>query len=87
MTDKELEELSELVREWEKVAMFFMLRLTLAPCVESLLLLDRALYLMGGATSGHAHKQDIVSVDLLPIFDPKLSPRNIALIAVKKKCD
>ena len=65
--------------------MFFMLRLALAPCVESLLLLDRALYLMGGASRGQTHKQDVLNVELLPIFDPKLSPRNIALIAVKEK--
>ncbi len=42
----ELDALRTLVEEeWTRVAVFFMLRLTLAPCVESVLLLDRALFL------------------------------------------
>ena len=60
--------------------MFFMLRLALAPCVESLLLLDRAIFLMEQRTS-HTHKT--VDVRLTPIFDPLMSPRNIALVAIK----
>ena len=82
LTDGELSELSLLVREWKRVAMFFVLRLTLAPCVESLLLLDRALFLTERSPSSHTHKEDVL-VNLIPIFDPKLSPRNIALIAVR----
>ena len=31
--------------EWREVAVFFMLRLALAPCVETLILLDRLLFL------------------------------------------
>ena len=37
--------LAALVLEWREVAVFFMLRQVLAPCVESVLLLDRLLYL------------------------------------------
>ena len=33
-------------KEWRCVVVFFMLRQALAPCVEDLLLLDRALFLM-----------------------------------------
>ncbi len=41
----DVEALGELVGEWEKVTVFFLLRLALAPCVESLVLLDRVLFL------------------------------------------
>lgn len=34
-----------MLSEWSKVAVFFMLRLLLAPCVESVVLLDRLLFL------------------------------------------
>lgn len=37
--------LGPLLAQWERVAIFFVLRLTIAPCVESLILLDRAAYL------------------------------------------
>ena len=37
--------LEGLVAQWSRVAVFFTLRLVLAPCVESVLLLDRALFL------------------------------------------
>lgn len=84
--EEEVRELSLLVREgWRKVAVFFMLRLAMAPCVESLVLLDRAIFLMetnteaGSQCSGHTHRP--VQVQLAPIFDPRISPRNIALIA------
>lgn len=41
----DMEALGELLGEWKKVTVFFLLRLCLAPCVESLMLLDRALFL------------------------------------------
>ena len=37
--------LASLLSEWREVATFFMLRLLLAPCVETVLMLDRVLYL------------------------------------------
>lgn len=77
-----LEELNDLVVEqWERVAIFFMLRLALAPCVESLILLDRAIFLAERSAS-HTHHRP-VAVNLLPVFDPKISPRNIAVVAVQ----
>ena len=42
----DLQALAPLLAEWKKVAVFFVLRQLVAPCVESLLLLDRALFLM-----------------------------------------
>ena len=40
-----MQALEVLLGQWEKVTLFFILRLVLAPCVESLVLLDRVLYL------------------------------------------
>ena len=37
--------LGQLLTQWERVAVYFLLRLTIAPCVESLMLLDRTAYL------------------------------------------
>ena len=74
-----LEELNHLVEEkWERVAIFFMLRLALAPCVESLILLDRVIFL---AAECHDSHKPVVDINLLPVFDPKISPRNIAIVA------
>lgn len=81
LSESILKELNLLVDQWwKRVAIFFMLRLVLAPCVESLLLLDRAIFLNERRDS-HTHRP--VKVKLLPVFDPKISPRNIAIIATK----
>eukprot|EP00658_Telonema_sp_P-2_P081737 TRINITY_DN8465_c0_g1_i5.p1 TRINITY_DN8465_c0_g1~~TRINITY_DN8465_c0_g1_i5.p1 ORF type:complete len:364 (-),score=95.49 TRINITY_DN8465_c0_g1_i5:398-1489(-) len=56
-----------------QVAVFWTLRAVLAPAVETLLLLDRQLYL--------AEKQ--VKAELIPVFDPEISPRNFCCVAVK----
>ncbi len=52
---------------------FYSLRLSFAPLLESVFLLDRGLYLL---------ERGIESL-IVPIFDPAQSPRNFALIAVK----
>ncbi|XP_071107262.1 methyltransferase-like protein 25B [Haliotis cracherodii] len=59
---------------WKDVVVFYTLRLCLAPVVETLLLLDRMLYLL---------EHGVPSV-LVPIFDPQLSPRNFVLLATKE---
>ncbi|KAK3766051.1 hypothetical protein RRG08_002289 [Elysia crispata] len=64
---------AELTNDWMRVVAFYTLRLSLAPLVESLLLCDRALFLS---------ENGVPSV-LVPIFDPNISPRNFALLAVK----
>ncbi|KAM5257310.1 methyltransferase-like protein 25B [Ctenodactylus gundi] len=56
-----------------RVVAFFSLALLLAPLVESLILLDRLLYL----------EEQGFSAELLPIFSPELSPRNLVLVATK----
>uniref|UniRef100_UPI00358E213E methyltransferase-like protein 25B isoform X2 n=1 Tax=Myxine glutinosa TaxID=7769 RepID=UPI00358E213E len=62
-------------QEGGRVAAFFALCLLLAPPAESLLLLDRSLWL---------HEQGLDNV-LVPVFNPLLSPRNLVLIASKGK--
>ncbi|XP_062614488.1 methyltransferase-like protein 25B [Saccostrea cucullata] len=64
---------TELLREWRQVVTFYSLRLSLSPVVETLLLLDRQVYLYEQGTSSQ----------LLPVFDPKISPRNFVLLAKK----
>ncbi|XP_047116896.1 methyltransferase-like protein 25B isoform X1 [Schistocerca piceifrons] len=59
--------------EWKKVVTFYTLRLMLAPLVETIILLDRLLFLQ---------ELEIGSA-LIPLFDPKISPRNHILIALK----
>lgn len=57
-----------------RVVAFFSLALLLAPLVETLILLDRLLFLQ---------EQGFHS-ELLPIFSPELSPRNLVLVATKR---
>ncbi|XP_062597899.1 methyltransferase-like protein 25B [Saccostrea cucullata] len=64
---------TELLQEWRQVVTFYSLRLSLSPVVETLLLLDRQVYL---------YEQGMSSL-LLPVFDPKISPRNFVLLAKK----
>uniref|UniRef100_A0A2I3RRF6 Methyltransferase like 25B n=1 Tax=Pan troglodytes TaxID=9598 RepID=A0A2I3RRF6_PANTR len=56
-----------------RVVAFFSLALLLAPLVETLILLDRLLYL----------QEQGFHAELLPIFSPQLSPRNLVLVATK----
>ncbi|XP_023569413.1 protein RRNAD1 isoform X4 [Octodon degus] len=56
-----------------RVVAFFSLALLLAPLVETLILLDRLLYL----------QEQGFHAELLPIFNPELSPRNLVLVATK----
>lgn len=57
-----------------RVVAFFSLALLLAPLVEALILLDRLLYL----------QEQGFHAELLPLFSPKLSPRNLVLVATKR---
>ncbi|XP_037082018.1 protein RRNAD1-like [Pollicipes pollicipes] len=62
------------LRQWRRVVAFYSLRLMLAPVIETVILLDRMLYLWE-----HGHPSILV-----PAFDPKLSPRNFVLMAKKR---
>ncbi|KAL1774762.1 methyltransferase 25 isoform X1 [Sigmodon hispidus] len=56
---------------------FNMLKVVLAPCIETLILLDRLCYLK--------EQEDVVWSALVKVFDPVQSPRCYALIALKKQ--
>ncbi|CAH1446302.1 unnamed protein product [Lactuca virosa] len=58
---------------YEVIGAYWSLRAALGPVLETLILLDRLLFL----------QEQGVEAFMLPIFDPTLSPRNIALIATK----
>ncbi|XP_032767821.1 methyltransferase-like protein 25 isoform X2 [Rattus rattus] len=58
---------------------FNMLKVVLAPCIETLILLDRLCYLK--------EQKDIAWSALVKLFDPVQSPRCYAVIALKKQCD
>ena len=55
---------------------YWSLRAALGPVLETIILLDRLLFLQ--------EQGSIVEAVMLPIFDPVLSPRNVALIAKKR---
>lgn len=61
--------------EWKKVAVFYTLRLMLAPLIESVILNDRALMLQENPLTSTCH--------IVAAFDPRLSPRNHIILATK----
>lgn len=76
LTSEEIEELHE-AHEFERrlINLSYFIRLLMAKAIETLILLDRYLYLL---------ENDIEKVFLVRIFDPVVSPRNFGLIAIKK---
>lgn len=76
MPDEDLDspELELAMDEWRHVVVFYSLRLLLAPVIESLLLVDRMLYLWDRC----------IPSCLVPLFDPCMSPRNLVLLAFKE---
>lgn len=63
-----------MLAQWRRIVATVVLRLLLGPLWEALVLLDRLLYL---DERGHR-------AALLPLFDPSLSPRSYALVAIKE---
>ncbi|KAK6760175.1 hypothetical protein RB195_021608 [Necator americanus] len=61
-------------KEWRHLLVVHCLRLLFAPIIEQIMIRDRVQYL---EEFGH-------SVAVVPLFDPRISPRNFALIAMKK---
>ncbi|KAL0113606.1 hypothetical protein PUN28_012633 [Cardiocondyla obscurior] len=59
--------------QWQRIVIFGALRIMLAPLVETVVLLDRFLFL----------SENYLSPTLKPIFDPRLSPRNLLLFSTK----
>ncbi|RCN30428.1 hypothetical protein ANCCAN_23797 [Ancylostoma caninum] len=61
--------------EWRRFLVVHCLRLLFAPIVEQIIIKDRVQYL---EECGH-------SVVVVPLFDPRISPRNFAIIAMKDR--
>ena len=59
---------------WWEVVTFYTLRLAMAPIIETVILLDRCLFL---------YENDLDSL-MIPLFDPLMSPRNQVILAVKR---
>ncbi|XP_076802452.1 methyltransferase-like protein 25B isoform X2 [Clavelina lepadiformis] len=73
----ESNEMTEMLQMWPNVVKLFMISLVLAPVVESIILLDRVLYL----------KENGYESELLSIFEPLLSPRCFAVVASKNEVE
>ena len=73
MKDLDNEDIRSKQDQWRRVVSFYTLRLLFAPLIETLVLLDRCLYL-------HDEGQ---TCSLAPLFDPKLSPRNFVIYSFK----
>jgi len=74
-TEKELTgpRIETQLAKWWEVVTFYTLRLALAPIIETVILLDRSLFL---------YEKKIDNL-IFPLFDPKMSPRNQVILAVK----
>lgn len=74
------DDLKQLLGEHEferrRMDLFYLVRMTFAPLLESVLVLDRVLYLK---------EQGVEDVFLVQLFDAVVSPRCYAVVAVKNK--
>ncbi|XP_028326891.1 methyltransferase-like protein 25B [Gouania willdenowi] len=64
-----------MLKQQGRVVVFFSLALLMSPVVESLVLLDRMIYL----------QENGVDSQLVPLFNPNFSPRNFVLVALKSR--
>ncbi|KAI3361383.1 hypothetical protein L3Q82_012938 [Scortum barcoo] len=71
----DLERAEAMLKQQGRVVVYFSLALLLAPVVETLVLLDRMIYL----------QENGVDSQLVPLFDPNFSPRNFVLVALKAR--
>ncbi|XP_049438731.1 protein RRNAD1 [Epinephelus fuscoguttatus] len=69
------ERVEAMLRQQSRVVVYFSLSLLLAPVVETLVLLDRMIYL----------QENGVDSQLVPLFNPNFSPRNFVLVALKPR--
>ncbi|XP_052750162.1 methyltransferase-like protein 25B isoform X2 [Galleria mellonella] len=59
------------LQHWRRVVTVYTLRLLLAPLVETVILLDRVLFVI----------ENGLTCNIYPVFDPKISPRNHIIVA------
>uniref|UniRef100_A0A3P9L3X5 Ribosomal RNA adenine dimethylase domain containing 1 n=1 Tax=Oryzias latipes TaxID=8090 RepID=A0A3P9L3X5_ORYLA len=67
------ERVEAMMEQQRRVVVYFSLTMLLAPVVETLVLLDRIIYL----------QENGVDSQLVPLFNPNFSPRNFVLVAMK----
>ncbi|XP_024124235.1 protein RRNAD1 [Oryzias melastigma] len=67
------ERVEAMLKQQRRVVVYFSLTMLLAPVVETLVLLDRMIYL----------QENGVDSQLVPLFNPNFSPRNFVLVAMK----
>lgn len=78
LTDDEINETyNNYVHHSDYQNIFYMIRLSLAPIIEAIILLDRFLYLK------EQNENEKVSVCLVKFFNPILSPRCYGIVAIK----
>lgn len=71
--DIDSQETKQMLRDWKRVVIFYLLRLALSPFIESVILYDRQLFLI----------ENGCQCDVKPIFDPLISPRCHVMSAIK----
>ena len=69
------DEVERMLNDWKNVLIFFTLALMIAPVIESVILLDRVIFLL----------ENNIQSELVSVFDPLVSPRCFAIVA-KKTC-
>lgn len=75
MLPLDAERVETMLDQQVQVVVYFSLSMLLAPVVETLVLLDRMIYL----------QENGVHSQLIPLFNPNLSPRNFVLVALKSQ--
>lgn len=76
MSDDELLQLEQsLAIHRHRINLFYLLRMTFAPVIETLILLDRLLFL---------REREIPNSFLVKLFDPIVSPRCFAIVSLKR---
>jgi len=69
------DEWTKMIGDWKRVVIFYSIRLILAPLIESIILLDRLVYLK---------ERGYTKSCVVPIFDAHISARNFLLLASKE---
>ncbi|TRY95989.1 hypothetical protein DNTS_034565 [Danionella cerebrum] len=79
LSDPEIQSYHDLYSpRMDEMVAFNMLKVTLAPCIEGLILLDRLCYLKEQENVSHSA--------LVQLFDPVQSPRCYAVVGIKESC-
>lgn len=80
--NREPQLMAELALERRRMELFYLVRQTLAPVLETVVLLDRLLYLLE-PDADVGGDDGVESAWLVQLFDPVVSPRSVAVVAIK----